>query len=101
MIHWKSSISTIISNVAILGNNTNALATSSMSDFVIMKKFNAKIYPPKAPQILEAIWQLLVLHWTKCNTNGAATSTSSSCGGIFRNMDSDFSPLLFEKSRPW
>jgi len=100
MIDWKSSISTIISNLAISGNNTNALATSSMYDFVIMKKFNGKIHPLKAPQILEVIWQPPVFHWTKCNTDETGTSTSSSYGGIFRNKDANFLLCFSENLGP-
>jgi len=73
-----------------LGNHTNALATSSISDFVILKKINVKLHPPKAPQIFEIIWQPPIFQWIKCNTDGAATSTTSSCVGIFRNRDADF-----------
>ncbi|GAU30172.1 hypothetical protein TSUD_311230 [Trifolium subterraneum] len=38
----------------------------------------------------EIIWLPPLPHWVKCNTDGASTSTSSSCGGIFRNSEADF-----------
>ncbi|RHN73363.1 putative ribonuclease H-like domain, ankyrin repeat-containing domain-containing protein [Medicago truncatula] len=89
-IHWKSSISTIISNVSLSSNLSQTVASSSITDFIIMKKFNVSIHPPKAPRIIEVVWHPPIFDWIKCNTDGAATNVSSSCGGIFRNKDSMF-----------
>jgi ribonuclease HI len=30
-----------------------------------------------------------ILYWTKCNTDGSTNGNLSSCGGIFRNSDSE------------
>jgi len=88
-IPWKSSISSIISNVNITGNCTNATSLS-MLDFSLLKKFNITLHPPKAPQIKEIFWNPPLPLWMKCNTDGAASSITSACGGIFRNHKADF-----------
>ncbi|RHN40929.1 putative ribonuclease H-like domain, reverse transcriptase zinc-binding domain-containing protein [Medicago truncatula] len=87
-IHWRSSISTVISNTALSGNLTKAVASASISNFVILKKFNVNLHPHKAPKIIEVLRKPPIPLWTKCNTDGSSTSTSSACGGIFRNHDS-------------
>jgi ribonuclease HI len=89
-IHWRSAISTIISNVSLSSNLSNTVASSSISDFIILKKFNVCIHPPKAPKIIEVVWHPPIFRWIKCNTDGSATNTSSSCGGIFRDKDAKF-----------
>ncbi|MCI76711.1 ribonuclease H protein, partial [Trifolium medium] len=44
----------------------------TLTYFCILKAFNIKINPPKAPDIIEVLWQPPILHWFKCNTDGAA-----------------------------
>lgn len=61
-----------------------------MSDFALLKKFNITLHPSKAPQIKEIFWNPPLLPWMKCNTDGAVNSTTSACGGIFRNYKADF-----------
>jgi hypothetical protein len=61
-----------------------------MSDFSILNKFKVSIHPPKAPSIVEVFWCPPNLNWLKCNTNGAATSIGSACGGVFRDHNADF-----------
>ncbi|KAK2452776.1 hypothetical protein QL285_000540 [Trifolium repens] len=87
--HWKSAIVWISSNTALARNKTT-LCSSSMSDFAILKGLNISIHPPKSPVIKEIFWKPPPDFWIKCNTDGAATSTSSACGGIFRNHLADF-----------
>jgi len=89
-IHWKSSVSTIIANTSFIGNHSSAVASSSMFDFIILKKFNVNVHPTKAPQIIEVIWHPPIFHWMKCNTDGSANNSTSACGGIFRDKDSKF-----------
>jgi len=89
-IHWKSSLSTIISGTALTGNLSKVVASASVSNFVILKCFNVSIHPPKAPNIIEVLWKPPPPHWIKCNTDGSSTTLSSGCGGIFRNHDADF-----------
>jgi len=67
-----------------------------MSDFVILKKFKINICPPKAPVIKEVLWCPPPPHWIKGNTDGASTSTSSTCGVIFRNSDANIMLCLAE-----
>jgi len=88
--HWRLVINGKISNVALSGNNTSKTSNSSVRDLLILKKFNIKIHAPKAPVIKEVIWQPPIANWVKCNTDGASNTTSSSCGGIFRNSDAIF-----------
>jgi len=51
-IHWKSSLY-IISSTALTGNLSKVVASASVSNFVILKRFNVRIHPPKAPNIIE------------------------------------------------
>jgi len=61
-----------------------------MTDFIILKKFNVTVHPSKAPKIIEVLWNPSTFQWIKCNTDGSANSTTSACGGIFRDKDSNF-----------
>lgn len=90
VISWESAIAMIQSNVSLAGNNTKLTSTSSIRDFVVIKKFNIEIHPPRAPTIKEVYWHPPIASWVKCNTDGAATAISSSCGGIFRDNNADF-----------
>jgi hypothetical protein len=87
---WKSAVSWIISNSSLAGNKTSCYSFSSISDFILLKKLNVIIHPPKAPIIKEVIWQPPPLDWVKCNTDGACVGNASSCGSIFRNNNADF-----------
>lgn len=40
--------------------------------------------------IREIIWSPPFTRWIKCNTDGVATSITSSCGGIFRDNNANF-----------
>jgi hypothetical protein len=75
----------VAANVSIAGNHTSKLASSSVRDFSVLKKFNVCIHPPKVSSLKEVIWQPPLPNWVKCNTDGAFTGLSASCGGIFRN----------------
>jgi hypothetical protein len=55
-INWRTSISVIISNTSLAGNLTNKKGYSSMTDFIILKKFNVNLHPPQALQIIEVLW---------------------------------------------
>jgi hypothetical protein len=46
----------VIANTSISGNATNLTATSSMTDFRILKAFNVNLHPPKASVIKEVVW---------------------------------------------
>ncbi|MCH91676.1 glycerol-3-phosphate dehydrogenase [Trifolium medium] len=88
--HWKSSITWIISSTSLAGNKSNCVASSSITDFLILKRLNVTIHPPKAPIIKEIWWQPPMDHWVKCNTDGASNKTTSSCGGVFKNHNTEF-----------
>jgi len=100
IIHWRSSISSIISATSLSGNNTKAAASSCMTEFVIMKKFNVNLHPPNAPKIIEVIWHHPITNWINCNTDGSSNSHTSSCGGIFRNSNVDFLLCFAENVGP-
>jgi len=51
-IPWKSAISSITYNVNLTGNCTQSTCLS-MSDFILLKKFNITLHPPKAHVIKE------------------------------------------------
>ncbi|KAK2417205.1 serum response factor protein A [Trifolium repens] len=89
-IHWKTSINMISANVLLSGNKTRKVFNSSMRDFSILKKFKIDIHPPKAPTIKEILWCLPQLNWMKCNTDGVATTDTTSYRGIFRDHLADF-----------
>jgi len=59
----------IIANTTFIGNHTSAVASSAITNFIILKKFNVMI---------------------KCNTDGSANHATSACGGIFRDKHSNF-----------
>ncbi|GAU31744.1 hypothetical protein TSUD_146310 [Trifolium subterraneum] len=88
--HWKNVVSWISANTLIADNRTSLCSNASLSDFRILKHFNISIHPPRAPCIKEIIWKPPCASWVKCNSDGASTHASSSCGGIFRNHHADF-----------
>jgi hypothetical protein len=81
--NWKLAINSIISAVNLSGSNTSKLSNSSVRDLITLKKFDVIVHPPKPMNIKEIIWSPPITGWIKCNTDGAATSISSSCGGYF------------------
>ena len=56
---------------------------------MILKKFNVILHPSRAPKIIEVIWQPPPPFWTKFNTSGSTSGIMSSCGGIFRENNSE------------
>ena len=95
--YWRLAINNIISAVLLSGNNTTKASNSSIKDFVLLKKFNIKIKPPKPPIIKEVIWSPPIADWIKCNTDGSSSNNTSSCGGIFRNHESKFLACFAER----
>lgn len=64
-VNWQSSISSIISNVSLSRNLSNVVASSSISDFTILKKLNISLHPPKASKTIEVVWNPPILNWIK------------------------------------
>lgn len=54
---------------------------------MILQKFSIAPNLPKAPTVIEVIWEAPSYNWIKCNTDGSALGTSgvAACGGIFRD----------------
>ncbi|GAU38725.1 hypothetical protein TSUD_396540 [Trifolium subterraneum] len=64
--------------------------TTQVREFVIHKSFNVSLHPLKPLILKEVIWQPPIPQWIKCNTDGGSNTSTSSCGGIFRNHNADF-----------
>lgn len=88
-IPWKTSLSNVLACTTLCGNLTTAVASSSISNFVLLKKFNVILHPPRAPKIIEVIWKPPPPNWIKCNTDGSSNNLISSCGGVFRDINSN------------
>lgn len=88
--NWQQAINSIKSAVNLSGNNTSNNSNSSVKDLITLKKFDVTLHPPKPMNIKEIIWSPPYTGWIKCNTDGAATSITSSCGGIFRDSNANF-----------
>ena len=82
IIHWRSSISSIIANVSKSDNISNVVSSTSMLDFAILKKFDVSIHSPKALVIKKVLWQLPFHPLIKRNIDGSSNVQYSACGGI-------------------
>jgi ribonuclease HI len=89
---WQSVISMIITNTALSGNNTKKTSSNSIRDFSFLKLFGITIHHPRAMVVKEIIWQPPLMSWIKCNIDGASSGNpgNASCGGVFRNSESEF-----------
>jgi ribonuclease HI len=88
--HWQLAVNNIISAVTLSGNYTTKPSNSSVKDLIMLKKFNVNVHPTKPLSIKEVIWTPPLVGWIKCNTDGSSNTTASSCGGIFRDSNSNF-----------
>ncbi|MCI07933.1 putative ribonuclease H protein [Trifolium medium] len=63
-----------------------------MKEFVILKAFNEKIHPPKAPKIKEISWHPPIISWIKCISGGVAHGSPdiAACGCVFRDYQANF-----------
>jgi ribonuclease HI len=82
-----------------VGNFTSKVSNSALRDFITLKRFNVNVHSLKPTTIKEVVWQPPLSNWMKCNTDGASTSSSSSCGGLFRNSNADFLYGFAENTR--
>jgi ribonuclease HI len=92
LIDWKSAISLIIAGTALSGNITRKPSSNSIRDFSLLKLFRITIHHPNVPILKEILWHPPLFHWYKCNTDGASNGNPgpASCGGVFRDHNSDF-----------
>lgn len=88
----NSALNLILTGSALVGNNSNLHASSSMADFILLKAFSVNIKYGNAPRIKEVLWQPPIFNWIKCNIDGACKGHpgASSYGGIFRNSEANF-----------
>jgi len=91
-IQVSLAINIIISGTSLSGNFSKLAASSSITKFVILMKFDVKVNPPKQRIIKEVLWSPPIFNWVKCNTDGVAHGNPgiAACGGIFRNSEADF-----------
>ena len=59
VINIRSALNLIIAGTSMSENLTSLTASSSMSDFFILKHFDVTIKPPKPQIIKEVIWKIL------------------------------------------
>ena len=88
----RTAINLIIASTSLSSNSPSLKANSSMTGFVILKAFSVKMNYGNAPKIKGVLWQPPILHWLKCNIDGASNGNPgpSACGGIFRNSSAEF-----------
>jgi ribonuclease HI len=88
---WQSTISMIIANVSLSGNNTRKTSSNSIRDFILLKHFKVCIHHPSLTVIKEILWTPPLFPWIKCNIDGAAKGNPglAGCGGVFRNHRAD------------
>ncbi|GAU20130.1 hypothetical protein TSUD_351920 [Trifolium subterraneum] len=89
---WRSTISMIIANTSLTGNNTSKPSSNSIRDFTFLKMFRICIHHPKVPIVKEIFWQPPLVNWFKCNIDGASCGNpgNASCGGILRDSNANF-----------
>jgi len=75
LIHWKTVINLIISNVSLAGNNTKKTFPLSIFEFIVLKACKVDIHLPKTPIIKEVIWSPTIENWIKVNIDGAAVNS--------------------------
>jgi hypothetical protein len=91
-LNVRSAINLIIAGTSLSGNCSSLKANSSMTDFVMLRAFSVKMNFGNAPIIKEVLWQPPIMHWLKCNIDGAYNGNPglAACGGIFRDSDANF-----------
>ena len=87
LIHLKSSCSSITSMTLMAGNLCKLSASSSMSEFVIMKNFSITIHPPIPKCFKDVLWCPPQPGWVKVNIDEASVGNPirAACGEMFRN----------------
>lgn len=88
--HRKQTLNQILIEVEFIGDITSKMDSSSIHEFTIIKTFNVKLHPPKAPKNIEVICKHFAGGWLKCNTYGSFSTDMASCEGLFRNSLGDF-----------
>lgn len=86
----QTTISNIIAQIGIFGNNSLPQSSSSMLDFNLLKSFKVNLHPPWAFTVKEVIWRPLIINWLKCISDRLFESQSSGCGCIFRYSKGNF-----------
>ncbi|XP_058776647.1 uncharacterized protein LOC131650967 [Vicia villosa] len=85
--NWYTLLFEVKRDVMFAGNSTQKKGSNAILDFQFLKSFNINVNPPKAFLVKEFLWHPPILHWIKCNTDGAASGEPqrAACGGIYRD----------------
>ncbi|XP_058782945.1 uncharacterized protein LOC131657578 [Vicia villosa] len=87
---FHSTVSGILAQIRLAGNCSVLRASSSMSDFCLLKSFKISVNFPRAPRVIEFLWHPPIQSWIKCNCDGSLANSASGCGGIFRDSLGNF-----------
>jgi hypothetical protein len=95
IVQVSSAINLIIAGTSLSGNCSTLKANSTMTDFVMLRAFSVKMNFGNAPIIKEVLWQPPIMHWIKCNIDGASNGNPgpSSCG-VFSGIQMRISLVL-------
>jgi hypothetical protein len=75
----------------LIGNQASLATGPSIYDFNMLNTFKVRTHSPKAPIIIEVLWQPPIIGWIKFNTDGAAYGcpSPSACVDLFRYCHSE------------
>ncbi|KAK2648273.1 hypothetical protein Ddye_015762 [Dipteronia dyeriana] len=86
-MNFRSALSFVWGAVSDANRLEIGCMRNCVDDLLILRRFDLRGHPAKAPVIRSVIWLPRAPGWTKVNTDGAALSSpdAGGCGGIFRN----------------
>lgn len=87
--HGKACVALISGHANLVGNNSNRVSNSIMTNFCFLKKFDINIKANKTLSTLEVLWTPPIYGGIKCNICGVTVGNprTSACGVIFRDHD--------------
>lgn len=89
-IPWMNVVTDIKAHMCLSGSVTKQSFRNSMNDFRIIKIFYVSVQYPRPSSIKEVSWIPPLVNWVKGNIDGATTTITSACGGLFRSSSGDF-----------
>ncbi|PNY05479.1 ribonuclease H [Trifolium pratense] len=69
---------------------TKSFASSATVDLQVLSNIQVPVQQRPKKKSLLVLWKAPPIFWTKVNTDGSFTQTSSACGGIFRNHHANY-----------